>query len=415
MAMTLEEMKRKLKRSMPSNIPLTDELRAQGFRRDKTGMTAEERASETLKEEERFKLWPIMEWAEMPPKPPLIEGMWEFGRNALLYGPPGLFKSFVVMDIAVRLALGDTTTGLPVHRTDDPPTVAYIAGEGAFGWRPRVEAMAADVQQALRERPVMLGVEPWVMDPGDNPADPDPQYLEGLNRLAAERVDVLVLDTLQTMKGPHGGDTNHAKTIAGLYEYPQAVQREIRRLEDEAHGAGRSAHVVTALWIHHSNKDGRFYRGSGALTADADQVWRLTGKQTTPDGWKVILQAEKTRDAEPVNWEAHLRLVKRDDGTVVSLRVTEWRKASADASAATPKVEYDKTSMWELFEEWAEAKPDEAKAAAQRGGRGIGGQRTVGKELVAYAAEARGERAVLPKGHHRTLAAWLAGIGDDSE
>ena len=398
----IEAMKAMLKRNMPEDIPLTDELRAQGFRRDKSQMTPEEKAAEVLQEEERFRLWTLQDWAAMTPKPPIIAGMWDYGRNALIYGPPGVFKSFIVMDIACRVALGDRSTGLMVEEIDNPPKVAYIAGEGAHGWRKRIRAM----DEAAQSAPVLLGVEPWHMDPGEDPENVNPEYREGLRRLAEERVDIIVFDTLQTMRAPFGGDTNQAKTIAGLYEYPRAVQQEIRRLDESTMEAGRSAHVVSALWVHHANKSGQVYRGSGALTADADAVWRIANRIDTSEGYRVTLKAEKARDSEPIDWEAHLRPVKEDDGTVLSLRVVEWRRAGEEAMATTDR-EYDTSEMRGLFDDWLRADPAAAASAAQRKGRGTGGELTVGQLLKVFALQSRRENAKLPKGHHGVLGRWL--------
>jgi hypothetical protein len=65
----------------------------------------------------------------MPPLDPLIDGLLDRNTLAFMYGPRGEYKSFVALDWALHLAVGNWWQSHAVGES----TVLYVAAEGVYG------------------------------------------------------------------------------------------------------------------------------------------------------------------------------------------------------------------------------------------------------------------------------------------
>ena len=83
--------------------------------------------------------------ADLPDPEPLIDNVLDQGTTALLYGKWGTAKTFIALDWAASVATGRTWQG----RDTEQRRVLYVAGEGAFGFKGRVDAWETGWQHQI--------------------------------------------------------------------------------------------------------------------------------------------------------------------------------------------------------------------------------------------------------------------------
>jgi RecA-family ATPase len=223
------------------------------------------------------------------PKPDaLVDDLLDTRSLAILYGPSGSGKSFVALDIALRVA-----SGLPWHfgkETRQGP-VLYVVAEGSGDIAARVEAWLAqyavepDIDQVL-----FLTIPANLFDP------------EAVDALVAivkgDAYKLVVIDTLA--RSMNGGDENSAKDAA-------LVIAAADKLKD-ASGA-------CVLLVHHSGYDATHARGSTAFRGACDTelevkksddlvILRAAKQKSRGDGGKSFLKLEP-RASSLVVVEAH--------------------------------------------------------------------------------------------------------------
>lgn len=202
----------------------------------------------------------------LPSPEPLIANVLDQGTTALLFGRHGTWKTFIALDWAASVATGRRWQGRVTHRM----RVLYVAGEGAFGFKRRVDAWETG----------------WATEIGDDDLDvlPRPVNLTksvDVANLAAliewNGYGLVVLDTLARCMV--GADENSAKDCGIVVD---AMTRLVERTP-----GGRGV----VLGAHHSGKDGKTFRGSSVFEAGADTVY-----STVRDGAVVTLNREKRKD-----------------------------------------------------------------------------------------------------------------------
>ncbi len=222
----------------------------------------------------RFRLISAAEMVTLPPVKWLVRGEIPEGGFCVLYGPSGIGKSTVALDLALRVA--------------KDRRVVYIAGEGEGGYPARLLAWQLHFREGhghldfltqavnlLEEQDVadLLGV------------------LDGVGPA------LIVIDTLARCM--QGGDENSAKDMGRVVAAVDTI---------------RSQTGAAVLLIHHTGKNGASERGSSALRGAADTMLELSES----DG-VLTLSVSKSKDAAP-NKPRFLRLVtvetgrRRDDG-----------------------------------------------------------------------------------------------------
>lgn len=202
----------------------------------------------------------------LPDPEPLIGNVLDQGTIALLFGRHGSLKTFIALDWAASVATGRRWQG----RTTERSRVLYVAGEGAFGFKRRIDAWESAWQEEIGD--------------GDLDVLPKPVNLTRpieVANLAAliewNGYNLVVLDTLARCMV--GTDENSAKDCGIV------VDAMTRLLGYTPGGRG------VVLGVHHAGKDGKTFRGSSAFEAGADTVYK-----TTRDGAVVELNREKRKD-----------------------------------------------------------------------------------------------------------------------
>ena len=220
---------------------------------------------------------------DLPDPEPLIGNVLDQGTTALLYGKWGTAKTFIALDWAACVATGKAWQDRPTEQR----RVLYVVGEGAFGFKGRIDAWEVGWQTALSDEALHILPVPVNLT--------NAAQLNNLRALVSwGGYSLVVLDTLARCMV--GGDENSAKDC-GL-----VVDAMARVLASTPGGRG------VVLGVHHAGKDGKTLRGSSAFEAAADTVYF-----TARDGGVITLDREKRKDGPET--DSHLLEIDPMPGT----------------------------------------------------------------------------------------------------
>ena len=224
----------------------------------------------------RFKPLTLAELLLLPPKVWLVDQFLGAGDLAMLYGPPGSGKTFVVIDLLFAACLGRQFA----MRFDAlrPLTVAYCAGEGVSGLPARFAAAAEHYGVSELPNLTVFDAAPQLFDGGS--AEAIGRFVaEWQERQAAgqaQPLDLLVIDTM------------HSATVGADENSAQDMGRVLNVARDASKRLG-----CTVLMLHHSNKAGTAERGSSALKGAMDaQI------EVKPVAGKFVMHCEKLKDGQ---------------------------------------------------------------------------------------------------------------------
>lgn len=251
---------------------------------------------------------PLLVWGEaldhLPPFEWLVDGIVPRHGLACLSGEPGAGKSFLALDLAMRVATGQDFFGREVQQG----RVLFIAGEGLNGIGKRCRAWEAKHGGGRPVGPGLVICRQPI--PFDQAGEPDlPEVFRQLEQeLAADvaahgPLALMVVDTLAASMTAPENDTD-------------AMMRFLRGLK-----ALTEPHGCSALVLHHPPKAGSdaegagFFRGASALYGALDVGLGLRREKAT--GELVLNPNEKpAKDDEP-SPKMGLRLVSVPLGTDV--------------------------------------------------------------------------------------------------
>lgn len=238
----------------------------------------------------RFVFEPVHTFSSTQALPWIIKGVLPKAGLGVVYGASGSGKSFAVLDMGMAIARGVEWRGKRVRQG----RVAYIAAEGADGFRKRLAAYAKHNGVDLATVPMtVLNAAPNLLEKQDAV-----DVAKGIK--ASGGADLIVVDTFaQTTPG---ANENAGEDVG------------------KALGYCRRIHEVTGamvLLIHHSGKDAtKGARGWSGLRAAADaeievvreatgRYLRLTKSKDGEDGleWGFdleVVQVDVDEDMEPV-------------------------------------------------------------------------------------------------------------------
>jgi len=245
----------------------------------------------------RFQFQPVHEFSSAEALPWIIKGVLPKAGLGVVYGASGSGKSFAILDMCFAIATGAPWRG---HKTKQG-RVAYVAAEGAQGFRKRLAAYAMHHTLDLATVPmVVLDGAPNLMDIKDTK-----DLAEGI--ISAGGVEVIIIDTLaQTTPGANeNAGEDIGKAIA-----------HCKRLH-ELTGA-------MVILIHHSGKDqSKGARGWSGLRAAADAELEVVR-----EGDSRMIRMTKSKDGEDgMKWGFKLDVVQlgldEDLDPITSCVVTE--------------------------------------------------------------------------------------------
>lgn len=241
----------------------------------------------------------------------LVRGVLVEGGLSAVFGAPGSTKSFLVLDLALRIAHGREFFGRRVAAGG----VVYVSGEGGSGMRLRMKAWRLNKDGD--------GRAPFVMVPSSVNLFDDAEGVEALIgdiKAHAEEMArpcrLVVLDTLSRMIG--SGDEDRAHDVNVIVQKAERIQRET------------GAHV---LIVHHSGKDkDRGMRGSNALLGAVDAAIEVTQHESGFCEAKVA-KVKDGGSTEPFRYTLTQSVLGQDeDGE----DITSCTVSPSDASAVEP-------------------------------------------------------------------------------
>lgn len=208
--------------------------------------------------------------ANITPVQWLVERYIEANAMVILFGEPGVGKSFIALDMACCIATGEAWQGFPVKQGP----VFYIAGEGHAGIGRRLGAWCMYRGVTLGSIHVSTTAAPlteW---------EAVKQVMRGI-KAKVEQHGVPALIVVDTLARNFGGlDENSNKDMGLFVQHMDRLKYELQ---------------TTVLIVHHTgqgNKDRA--RGASALKGAVDIEYRVEARA----GGAIALQATKMKDAE---------------------------------------------------------------------------------------------------------------------
>jgi bifunctional DNA primase/polymerase-like protein/AAA domain-containing protein len=221
-----------------------------------------------------------------------VERLLTDGGLSVIYGEPGCGKTFLVLDLALHVALGRPWLGRAVA----PGGVVYVALEGTRGLANRIEAFRR--RHALGNADLPFAMISGAVDLRDPRAD-TPRLIAAVGDAARRingRVRLIVVDTLS--RALAGGNENASEDMGALVMNASAVSQ------------ATGAHLA---FVHHSGKDRtRGARGHNLLLGAVDTEIEVT--RTAESGIAtatVTKQKDLERDA-PFSFRLESETLGRD-------------------------------------------------------------------------------------------------------
>jgi RecA-family ATPase len=294
-----------------------------------------------------FNLLDLDELEALPPPTWLIDGLISDHGLSIVYGDPGAGKSFVVLDMALRLSFGMDWHGTPTKRCG----VLYIAGEGARGLGKRVKGWRREHGLEGADAPfLLLPVAVQLLDAKER--EKLTRTIAAAIARAGFEIGLVIVDTV-------------SRSIAGQDENGQ----EAMSLFVGACGEIQVSTGGAVIGVHHAGKDSsRGMRGSTVLLGGCDASLKVSKSEDQ----RVTIEVEKQKDDEEaenmymmmkkVEWEVGLG---KQESTLVPL------KASAQEAKETKKLSRDEADqIFDLIDEgWNRKTPWALTPQSKRRGR----------------------------------------------
>ena len=255
----------------------------------------------------------------------LIKGILPSKSTGMTYGGSGDGKTFLVLDLAISIALGLPWRGRRTRRG----VVFYICAEGAGSFQTRLWAYALHHGIDMQE----LGKYFKII-----PASPNFMQKKEVEELVAEintksaKVDLIIIDTMaQTTTG---ADENSAKDM----NIALKLIEQLRRRTNSA------VHL-----IHHAGKnEERGARGSSVLKAALDVQFQVSRKGDVRTFW-----VTKMKDGiDGFGWNFYLRprdIGIDEDGDIVTSCYLEFEEKIIDQRPVAKKAKDRRSDMEKLI------------------------------------------------------------------
>lgn len=295
-----------------------------------------------------FQLLDLDELENLPPPTWLIHELIADHGLSIIYGDPGAGKSFIALDMALRIAFGMDWHGTEAKRAG----VLYVAGEGSRGLANRVKGWRREHALEGADAPfLLLPVAVQLLDPAQ--VEKLIRTIEEAALRVSFEIGLVIIDTV-------------SRAIAGQDENGQ----EAMSLFVEACGAIQTHTGGAVIGIHHSGKDSaRGMRGSTVLLGGCDASLKLS----KDEAGRVTIECEKQKDAEQAA------------PVFMTMKKVEWQSGIAKSESTLVPIKSEKPLIEEkaisrrhadeIFDEvdraWSDGNPWSVHPQAQRRGRWI--------------------------------------------
>lgn len=293
-----------------------------------------------------FTLLDLDELESLPPPTWLIDEMIADHGLSIIYGDPGAGKSFIALDMALRIAFSMDWHGTATKGAG----VLYIAGEGARGLGKRVKGWRREHALEGVEAPfLLLPVAVQLLEAKDRA-----KLLRTIDAAVARagfKIGLVIVDTVS--RALAGQDENGQESMSMFVAACGEIQ---------VHTGG------AVIGVHHSGKDKeRGMRGSTVLLGGCDASIKVT-----KSGDVATLKTEKQKDAEEaapiaftlkkVEWAAGF---DKPDSTLVPFKT----EAPAPAEARGLTLAQCRRLLDEIDSAWVKRKPWSMSPQTRSAGR----------------------------------------------
>lgn len=203
----------------------------------------------------------------------LLDGFWQQGGITNLYSESNLGKTWVALDMALRIASGMLWHGKAINRKGGK--VLYIGAEAPASARRR----AADWAQLYDARSKLNDFKVITKSLDLLNKDTVQKFIEGYKKTS---IECIFIDTLACSMSS-GENENSNNEMAAVVEALKSITTELD---------------CAVMVLHHPGKSGATERGGSAYKAGIDTSLKLTTDGEV-DGCEILkLETEKQRDGE---------------------------------------------------------------------------------------------------------------------
>jgi len=203
---------------------------------------------------------------------PLIDGLLFKESLICLFGPSGVGKTFVILDLMFHIAFGIPWNGLKVCRG----TVVYNFGEGESGLARRLDALFQHKGRRKSHAPIVCDNQ-IVNLFNEREVQAFIDRLKALQAISRYPIALIVLDTLA--RCAVGAEENSNRDMGIIVKHCDLIRKELG---------------VAVMLIHHTGWTMGKERGASALRGALDTCLSLSAEGRT--GLK--LEVEKQKDGE---------------------------------------------------------------------------------------------------------------------
>ena len=244
----------------------------------------------------------------------LVENYIEADTTGLLFGDPGVFKSFLALDMALAIAANIAWHGNPVTGG----LTLYIAGEGHNGMARRLRAWEIAHQRPVNDLPIHFSRRAVAL------SDPDSlqAVVASIDKIKTETGQAPRLICIDTLARNFGAADENS--TADMNVFVDHVDRLLR-----------ARHGATVLIVHHTGQQNKGRaRGSTALKGGMDFEYRLDRE---PGRDVAVLTCTKMKDAiePPMTW-FEAETVPIGDFETDGMTSLVLRKLAAPVAQETP-------------------------------------------------------------------------------
>lgn len=209
----------------------------------------------------------------------------------VLYGVPGCCKTFIMLDMCLRVANNMPWCGKEIQQ---PGIVVYVMAEGVNGIKSRIKAWHDMHRLEMQSAFVVVPLSFNICDHAQ--AEQFIQTVLDISVKYGDRVSLVVFDTLSRVAS--GLDENSSKDVSSLIRIADNVKKTLN---------------CTVVFVHHGGKDNaKGMRGSSSLLGAVDTCIKVTRFDFSS---LIDVFVEKQKDGSP--GEFHMELKKQNQSAAI--------------------------------------------------------------------------------------------------
>lgn len=259
---------------------------------------------------EKFRIWEIDDIMALPPVEWRIEKLIPRQGLAQIFGEPGSYKSFIVLDMALHIATGRNYLGIETKQCN----VLYVLGEGKHGIKSRIQAWKLEngVDDAELRGKFRAVLEPVLLDQMFTKPDGSQggEGVDFVNKIAKLKpTKFIIFDTLNRHMT---GDENSTQEMGRFIQVCDKIKDEFEACVMIAHHSG-------------TQEKGRG-RGASALPGALDTS--IHAEKTKNKFVKMVVRKQKDGpEGDEWDFERHDVMIDPDDikqtAPVLRIRIKE--------------------------------------------------------------------------------------------